>query len=226
MLTSGAIDIRRILIDARMRGVPEVTFSVIVPTLGRPSLNETLASVVGQLEPGDEVLVRCSNDQDFGNAARQSLIERARGTHLVFIDDDDQFARGALETMRRFAREHPGRIGIFRMRYDNGLVIWTEPVVRLGNLGSPMLCIPNTPGGLGRWESPEIPRHGDLAFLRSAAALQGDPIFRTEIVAFIRADRRLVRRTVIRLRKLPVRIRYHARRTRLRRVASPFRKRS
>jgi glycosyltransferase involved in cell wall biosynthesis len=202
----------------------EVTFSVIVPTRGRKTLKETLASVVGQLVPGDEVLVRCSNDDDYGNAARQSLIERARGTHLVFIDDDDQFARGALEIMRSFAREHPGRIGIFRMRYDNGLVLWTDPVVRLGNLSTQMLCIPNTRGALGRWESSDIPRHADFEFVRGAIAHHGDPLFRTEIVAFVRTDRRLLRRSATRIRKMPVRIRYHARRSRLRRIASLFRK--
>jgi glycosyltransferase involved in cell wall biosynthesis len=202
----------------------EVTFSVIVPTRGRKSLNETLASVAEQLEPGDEVLIRCSNDEDYGNAARQSLIERARGTHLVFMDDDDQFARGALRTMRSFALEHPGRIGIFRMRYDNGLVLWSDPVVRLGNLSTQMLCIPNTPGALGRFESSDFPRHADFEFLRSATAHHGDPIFRTEIVALIRTDRRLLRRSLTRIRRLPVRIRYHARRSRLRRVASRFRK--
>src|ERR671938_1999171 len=200
------------------RRVPDVTFSVIVPTRGRPSLESTLASIVEQLEPGDEVLVRCSHDEDFGNSARQSLLERARGSHLAFCDDDDQLARGALETMRRFVREHPGRIGVFRMRYDKGPVLWREPVVRLGNLGSPMLCVPNVPGRLGRWFDPEVPRHGDLAFLQGSVELQGEPVFRREIVAYVRADRRLVRRGLTRIRKLPVRVRYHARRSRLRRL--------
>jgi glycosyltransferase involved in cell wall biosynthesis len=198
--------------------VPDVTFSVIVPTTGRTSLLATLDSIVEQLEPGDEVIVGCNADGDFGNAARRSMIERAKGTHLLFVDDDDQFARGAFTTIRRFAQEHPGRIGVFRMRYDNGLVIWTEPEVRLGNVGSPMLCVPNAPGKLGRWFDPEMPRHGDFAFLRSTAELQGEPIFRREVVAYIRADRRLLRRTSTRIRKLPVRVRYHARRSRLRRL--------
>jgi len=167
-----------------------VTFSVIVPTRGRSTLRGTLASITEQLEPGDEAIVRCSRDEDFGNQARQSMIERAKGTHLVFMDDDDQFATGALATMRRFAVENPGRIGIFRMRYLDGRVLWNEPVLRLRNVSSQMLCVPNVPGKLGRWESPEYERIADYEFVRRTAELQGEPIFREEIVAHIRSDRR------------------------------------
>ena len=167
-----------------------VTFSVILPTRGRSTLRGTLASITEQLEPGDEAIVRCSRDEDFGNKARQSMIERAKGTHLVFMDDDDQFATGALATMRRFAAENPGRIGIFRMRYLDGRVLWSDPVLRLRNVSSQMLCVPNVPGKLGRWESPEYERIADYEFVRQTAELQGEPIFREEIVAHIRSDRR------------------------------------
>ena len=171
--------------------MPErVTFSVIVPTRGRSTLRGTLASITEQLEPGDEAIVRCSRDEDFGNKARQSMVERAKGTHLVFMDDDDQFATGALATMRRFALENPGRIGIFRMRYLDGRVLWTEPVLRLRNVSSQMLCVPNVPGKLGRWESPEYERIADYEFVRRTTEFQGEPIFREEIVAHIRSDRR------------------------------------
>ena len=171
--------------------MPErVTFSVVLPTRGRSTLRGTLASITEQFEPGDEAIVRCSRDEDFGNRARQSMIERAKGTHLVFMDDDDQFATGALATMRRFAAENPGRIGIFRMRYLDGRVLWSEPVLRLRNVSSQMLCVPNVPGKLGRWESPEYERIADYEFVRQTAELQGEPIFREEIVAHIRSDRR------------------------------------
>ena len=101
----------------------DVTFSVVVPTRGRATILGALESITEQFEPGDEIIVRCSRDEDFGNSARQSMIERARGTHLLFMDDDDQFARGALATMRAFARDHHGRIGIFRMRYLDGRLL-------------------------------------------------------------------------------------------------------
>jgi glycosyltransferase involved in cell wall biosynthesis len=197
----------------------DVTFSVIVPTRGRKSILAALQSITEQLEPGDEALVRCSRDEDFGNSARQSMIERARGTHLLFMDDDDQFADGALATMRRFAREHPGRIGIFRMRYLDGRMIWTEPVLRLRNVSSQMLCVPNVPGKLGRWESPEYPRVADYEFVRATADLQGEPIFREEVVAHIRSDRRPLKRALKRVTTPIAELRYRtAPWTRLRRA--------
>jgi len=199
----------------------EVTFSVIGPTRGRTTLRGTLRSIAPQLEPGDEVIVRCTRDEDFGNAARQSMVERAKGTHLIFMDDDDQFAEGALTTMRRFAREHPGRIGIFRMRYLDGSVLWSEPVLRLRNVSSQMLCVPNVPGKLGRWESPEYPRVADYEFVKATAELQGEPIFREEIVAHIRSDRRPLGRALKRVTTPIAEARYRtAPRTRLRRLLS------
>ena len=199
----------------------DVTFSVIVPTRGRSTLRATIRSITPQLEPGDEVIVRCTRDEDFGNSARQSMIERAKGTHLIFMDDDDQFAADALETMRRFAGEHPGRIGIFRMRHLDGSVLWTEPVLRLRNVSSQMLCVPNVPAKLGRWERPDYPRVADYEFVRGTAELQGEPIFREEIVAHIRSDRRPLGRALKRVTTPIADARYRtAPRTRLRRLLS------
>jgi glycosyltransferase involved in cell wall biosynthesis len=194
-----------------------VTFSVIVPTRGRRSLAATLDSVAEQLQPGDELLVRCSNDEDFGHSARQSLVERAAGTHLVFIDDDDQFARGALATMRAFAGEQPDRIAIFRMRYLDGRLLWTEPVLRRSNVSTQMFCVPNVPEKLGRWETREYA--ADWRFISTTAKLQGEPIFREEVVAHIRSDRRPVPRVMKRIAALLAEARYRlAPRTRLLRL--------
>ena len=197
-----------------------VTFSVIVPTRGRKSILATLASITEQLEPGDEIIVRCSRDLDFGNRARQSMVERAKGTHLLFMDDDDQFASGALATMRAFAREHPGRIGIFRMRYLDGRVLWTEPELRRRNVSSQMYCVPNVPGKVGKWTNVEPGlRMGDYEFIVESVALQGEPIFRDEVVAHIRTDRRPARRAVDRVLAPLAELRYRsAPLTRLRRL--------
>jgi glycosyltransferase involved in cell wall biosynthesis len=159
------------------------------------------------------------DSDDLGDTPRNQTMHRARGTHLLFMDDDDQYARGALARIRRFAEEHPDRIGIFRMRFDHGLMLWRRPELEFGNVSTQLLVVPNVPGKLGRWER-RGHLIGDYVFLTETAKLQGEPIFRDEITVYARTDRRLLRRAVIRVRKLPVRLRYHARRSRLRRLVA------
>src|SRR5437588_3541660 len=160
------------------------TFTVVVPTIGRPSLGPALKSISGQLEPGDEIIVICNDAGDQGDSARNSGVARAAGSHLIFLDDDDAYVPGALAAMRRFAAENPGRIGIFRMELVSGARIWTEPVLRYGNVGSPMFVVPNVPGKLGRWDQSR--RANDWAFIEETVSLQGEPIFLDEVVARIR----------------------------------------
>lgn len=197
----------------------DVSFSVIVPTCGRRSLAATLDSIAEQLEPGDELLVRCSTNDAFGHGTRQQLMERAHGTHLLFIDDDDQLARGALETMRRVAQDNPRRVAIFRMRYLDGRILWREPILEARNVGTPMFLVPNVPTKLARWENPEYPRMADWSFISETVALQGEPLFREEIVVHIRSDRRTLPRALKRASAPIAQARYRlAPRTRLRRA--------
>ena len=200
----------------------DVHFSVIVPTAGRRTLLGSLESIVGQLEPGDEVIVLRDSSGDWGHSARNDAMPRAKGTHLLFQDDDDQLANGAIAEMRRFAREQPDRIGIFRMRYLDGRLLWADPELRYKNVGTPTFLIPNVPGKLGRWES-DGKRDGDYCFIEETAALQGDPVFCDHVVAYVRTDRRPVRRLVQRVLEAVSRLRYRAApRTRLRRKLSRF----
>ena len=169
------------------------TFSIIIPTAGRPTLAATLASVTPQLEAGDEILVIRSDDGDWGAIARNSAVERARGTHLLFMDDDDEYTPEALRAMRKFAADHPHKIGIFRMRWEfwhlgtYGRVLWETPELRINNVSSQMFLVPNLPGKVASWD----PEYGhDYRFILNTVALQGDPLFCDTLVARIRPDRR------------------------------------
>ena len=195
---------------------PQVTFSVIVPTAGRPAQAYALESIASQLEPGDEVFVIRDDSGDWGHSARDDAIERATGTHLVFMDDDDEFLPGALATMRRFAEDNEGRIGIFRERrvlYGHGGEIrrvaemWRDQ--DLAQTQTSMYCVPNVPGKLGRFHGrTDDVRRGDVAFIRETVALQGEPVWRDECTIVVKPERS-------RLRRLRYRI---ALRTRLRRL--------
>jgi hypothetical protein len=93
----------------------------------------------------------------------------ATGTHIMVIDDDDIFIEGAIKAARFAATVVPDVPHIFRMRYgtlkqwispeaknlkatwNRGLgpeydwVLWGDPVLKLGNVGSAMCLLPNDP---------------------------------------------------------------------------------
>ena len=194
------------------------TLSIIVATAGRRTLMRTLASIAPQLQSGDELFVVCDDSGDLGDTPRNDAMPRARGSHLAFLDDDDVYLPDALEKMRRFAREHPGRIGIFKMRHPVGTTHWREgrPVLEYANVSTQTFLVPNVPGKLGRWEQRPRPggdgRYiGDFTFITKTVALQGEPIFVDEVT--------VEARPVNRLRRLWIRTRYRAAlRTRARRL--------
>jgi hypothetical protein len=153
------------------------TFTIILGTGGRPTIKHTLKSIAGQLEPGDELFVVRDDSGDAGDTPRNLTMHRAAGTHLLFIDDDDEYVPDALATMRRFADENPGRIGIFRMKHPTGPHHWRTPELRYANVSTQLFCVPNIPDKLGEWK--EVGRRaGDFRFIKFTSEFMGqEPIF-------------------------------------------------
>lgn len=125
------------------------TLTVVIPTRGRPSLWATLASLVDQLEDGDEAIVvadsgpagctdaaiRIVNEFQpaqltyleasapgslYGNAQRDVGMAAAPGSHLCFIDDDDVYENGALDLIRDTCEEDWNAAHVFRARWGSG----------------------------------------------------------------------------------------------------------
>jgi hypothetical protein len=181
---------------------------VIVPTIGRPSLKDTLASIAIQIRPGDEIIVICNDVGDDGNWAREQGALGARGTHLLFCDDDDVFLPGAFDLIRDFARQNPGRIGLFRRRFNATVKMqWDEPRLTVGSVQAMSFCIPNVPGKVGHW-IPVTPGWSDIYVVQEAAREQGaEPIFCDAVVGFARPEKNVLRRIRYALR-LRTRVRY------------------
>jgi len=174
------------------------TISFIVPTIGRPHLSQTLASI--ETWPGDDVLmvgavsdlddhrvtaIPCPRGNDWGATERRLAIRRSTKSYLAFLDDDDVYLAGTRAKMDQAIRHAPGRPTIFRMIYPNGRVLWRDPVLRVGNVGTPMLLVPNDPDRLGTWSSR---RECDFDFLASSAWDQAAIVWATDIIARIGHD--------------------------------------
>jgi 2-polyprenyl-3-methyl-5-hydroxy-6-metoxy-1,4-benzoquinol methylase len=190
--------------------VPEVAISILVATCGRPTLDGTLESIRPQLRSGDDIIVYYDTSGNAGDTARNRMMPQARGTHLMFVDDDDELRPGALDAIRAFARDNPGRIGIFRINLGLYGPVPQGPV-DLAHTATAMYVIPNVPGKLGRWGSPPdaLPgRRGDYGFIVETVGFQGEPVWCEYVIQEIRPEKS-------RRKRLRYRI---ALRTRLKRV--------
>ena len=161
-----------------------MTLSVLVASSGRASLAATVESIVSQLAPGDELLVDVNDDSPWGHGARNRMMPRAKGEWLLFIDDDDTYVVGALDVVRRAVWiDGAPRLHIFRMRYPNGAELWTDPAVRLGNVSTQMIAVPNVAGRLCQWGDRY---EGDYDFIAAAHGLLGGTVFHTDVIALVR----------------------------------------
>jgi glycosyltransferase involved in cell wall biosynthesis len=150
---------------------------IITPTIGRATLRNTLESA--QIGPGDHwiVLADGPNEQareiwfnspmarlngvffaeslirrgDYGNPLRDEAMNWATQDYFIFLDDDDVFAPGAVDIIKREIKEHYHRPIMFRMINGNGEILWKTREITPGNVGGSMLCCPNIKDKLGIW---------------------------------------------------------------------------
>jgi hypothetical protein len=172
-----------------------ITF--LIPTIGRPSLQATLESI--ELWQGDEILlvsgsimaapltkkvrqIYCPPGKDWGHTERNVASRFALGQYIAHIDDDDTYAPGTRALMEDAIRTTPHRPLLFRMRYPNGVTLWREPTLTFGNVGTPMMLIPNEPDKFGTWGSFD---GGDFAFLETMRWSRDDIVWRPEVTALL-----------------------------------------
>lgn len=180
-----------------------MTVTYLVATVGRPSLEAALQSIVNQSRPGDEVLVIgatsaiqetahkygcryvfCEPGNDWGATERNVATPYATGDYLAFLDDDDLAAPGSRAAIEHAISLNPGLPAIFRMQYGtSGPILWGRPELALGNVGTPMFILPNDRSKLGIWTS----RYGgDFDFISSMQWAPDSIVWRGEVIANIR----------------------------------------
>ena len=110
-------------------------------------------------------------------------MRRATGDWIAFMDDDDVFTPGAIDTIRKVVSGQPPALFVFRMIFA-GSVIWTLPVVALQNVGTPMLVCPSR--GWRPWPTTDYANE-DYGFADlNKDAWPGGTVFREEIIARVR----------------------------------------
>jgi hypothetical protein len=182
--------------------------SFIVPTIGRPSLANTLASI--ECWPGDEILVvggppvsdarvrhiPCAPGGDWGHSERNFVAPYIRGQYVAHIDDDDCYAPGTRALMADAIYQTPGHPVLFRMQYPNGVTLWRHTLVIHGNVGTPMMLIPNEPDKFGVWGSFD---GGDCHFLETMKWQREQIVWRPEVIAHLGHNSAWAERELVRL---------------------------
>lgn len=168
-----------------------MTISFVIPSIGRPSLQETVASI--QLWPGDELLVieHDPPSNNWGNAERQEGQDRATCDYLAFMDDDDRYVPDHRQIMANAIAEHPGRPICFRIQYPSGRTLpkpsnfrGRPPVIKCGNVATAMFLFPNDKSMLAPWD--QTHRWADFCYInRSRWGNRYAYVWRPEIIALI-----------------------------------------
>jgi hypothetical protein len=92
------------------------------------------------------------------------------------------YAPGTRALMADAITKTPGRPVLFRMQFPNGITLWQEPELRCGNVGTPMILIPNMPTRLGMFR-PFV--GGDCAYLEEMKWPREEIVWRPEVIALL-----------------------------------------
>lgn len=194
----------------------EPTIGLVIPTVGRPTLARTLASLREQAwGPGDVVLVVGDGPQliarelarqvggvpiryietprqmgEWGHGVREWVqAERLLTTsHRWQLDDDDAARPQAIQAIRTAAREHPGRPLLFQMDFRRQQ--WDRPLVwNRPELTEGNVGTPCLVAPVGApFDRPWSPRYGgDYDHIRAVCESHpAGPVWRPEVICVCR----------------------------------------
>jgi glycosyltransferase involved in cell wall biosynthesis len=138
-----------------------------------------------EVRPGDEVLVEFDLPPTgmWGNPQRNKAMARATGDYLAFIDDDDYYVTGHRQIMEDAINANPEKPILFKMQYPDGKRRWLGKSILAGNIGSPMILVPNEKKKLYKWFSGR--NMADYIFVRNWGWKDEEVVWRDEVIALL-----------------------------------------
>lgn len=179
--------------------------TTVVATTGRPGLERALMTVQQQRRPDDELLVigatsaiqaraedlgarfvRCPAGGDWGHSERNFAAGMATGDYVMHLDDDDCAAPGSRTAIEKVVQTAPpGCVLMFKMQFAHGGTLWATPQLKYGNVGTPMMVLPNEPAKFGTWAK----RYGgDFVFMSTWKWGPAEIIWCEDVIAWIRPE--------------------------------------
>lgn len=93
------------------------------------------------------------------NLALDRVEERDLADWVLYLDDDDAWAPGALQLVRERVAAEPGIPHMFRMDGPPHGLLWRSAVLQVGNVGGPMFVHPVDAERTGRWDGQRCQDH-------------------------------------------------------------------
>lgn len=137
----------------------------------------------------DNVWVTREKQGYWGHPLRNMILDQTPdGEYVWTIDDDDVAAPGALTELHKFLTVSDMLTwGIFKMEFGpgshaHGITCWREPLLRRGDIGTPMIFAPKGAARFGHVYD------GDWNYAEQLQAELGEPEWAKTVIAHIRPD--------------------------------------
>ena len=190
--------------------------SIVVPTIGRPSLARFMESASGH---GVEIVLvadthgdeyTADNDRSralfkdkatwidydagyhaWGHPQRNEGMRHATGEWMMFSQDDNVLVSGALQAIRTAIRQQPyPRPLLFQVDTRSAGVVWKEPYLIERNIDADCIVVPNDSARLGVWTDRF---EGDYDFIKKTCDLWLDFVFCRRLISKRPDHRREIR---------------------------------
>lgn len=148
--TKGRFTLKRTLLSIRPAKTP---VEVLVISDGKQPVSKAIVKEIKNLVGYDLKFIEGPKTNRWGNAQRNIGMEQANGNWLMFIDDDDIYTPDAFKAIDKAIEQYPNQPLVFRMLDHNGdrYILWRKRRNILGNVGTPMVCLPNNINRLAEW---------------------------------------------------------------------------